>query len=276
MQAEHPQRETMMLSREDQRRAVSCLQQDGIAVWPGILDAARVVELRREADAILASPGPGMGFEGNPGGSSVRLLMDRVEPAALPATIAILRSATLEAITRAYLSDCDFCADAVIAHDVRGAGPDVHFDMRRSLKCMIYLNDIDSGHAAFRYAAGTHRLNGAFRVAYVRAAGAPESLPNIPAPEEQIELTDIEGPAGTMILFDSDGFHSAGILSAGRERLLIRSRSLARHWLDGRLARRFIRSALNPFRLKPPVVPAGRQATWGHARADKPGSDAGI
>jgi hypothetical protein len=264
----HSQRETLILSRDDQRRAASRLRRDGIFVLPGLLEAARVAELRREVDTMLTSPGAGMGFEGNPGGPSVRLLMDRVEPAAIPATVALFRSVALEEIAREYLSDCAFCADAVITHHVRvGTHTDVHFDTRRSLTCMIYLNDVDRGNAAFRYAAGTHRANHAFRIAYMRAAGAPESLPNIPAPEERMELADIEGPAGTLILFDSDGFHSAGTLSAGRERMAIRSRSLARHWLEGRLLKRFIRSVFNPFRLKPPLVPAGRRTTSGQARA---------
>jgi hypothetical protein len=230
--------------------------------------AAPVAELRREALAMLTAPGAGMGFESNPGGDSVRLVCDHVEPAAIPTTVAVLRSAVLEDITRAYLGDCAFCADAVVAHDVRAIVPDVHFDLRRSLKCMIYLNDVDRRHAALRYAVGTHRNNGAFRVAYLRAGGRPEALPNIPAAEERVELFDIEGPTGTMILFDSDGFHAIGALSPGCARLIIRSRSLARHWIEGRV-QRLIRSTFNPFRHRPPAVPAGRQTTAGHARAQR-------
>jgi len=119
---------------------------------------------------------------------------------------------------------------------------------------MIYLNDVDRGNAALRYAAGTHRTNHAFRIAYMRAAGAPESLPDIPAPEERMELADLEGPAGTVILFDSEGFHSAGTLSAGREQI---DDSIPQ--LGAPLARGTLAEALHPI----PVQPVSPQAALG-------------
>jgi hypothetical protein len=126
--------------------------------------------------------------------------------------------------------------------------------------------DADKDSAAFRYCPGSHAENLKLRNRLLALGGNPKRLPNAAGPSEDIALIDVEGPAGTLIIFDSEGFHSAGSLKAGRERLIARWRNPLSSWFDNK----FLRSTaeLNPLKyLVTLAVPKGRYATGGSAQA---------
>ena len=96
--------------------------------------------------------------------------------------------------------------------------------------------------------------------------GKIEEILNVPAPTEHVVLTDMEGPAGTVVIFDTDGFHAAGSLKEGKERFLIRARTVLSGWFDNSLFRHVAKQ--NPLRFFMPLIaPKGRQATRGYTRA---------
>ncbi len=247
---------------------VQQLRERGAVSFPGFFPEATVALVRSEALALLDNPVDGVKAEPNPGGAGVRIDPRLLAGGGLPGITAALRSDLFQRIARGYDPRSSFCFDAVITHDkVPCKLTDVHFDTRRSLKFMIYLSDVRRENAAFRYAYGTHRANCSARNRFLLAGGRLNDLPNVPGRSEQVELLDIEGPAGTLIVFDTDGFHSAGLLTPGRERLLIRSRTLLSGWFNYTVLRKV--AELNPigFLLRPPV-PEGRRATGGTARAN--------
>jgi hypothetical protein len=256
------------LSDNEIARTVDVLNRDGACVLSGLLDSHLVQSLRTEIKELLRISAKGVTAEKHPGGPSIRLSIGSLDESAAPVILKTLCSASLRETAHQYDAGCIFCHDAVVTHDINPGGiTDVHFDMQPSLKCMIYLSDVDRDSAAFRYAFGTHRRNRAFRHDFLRAGGSLGGLPNVPGPEEPVALTDLEGPAGTIILFDTDGFHSAGILAPKRQRLLIRSRTILNGWFNSTILRTMARLPINPWRLVPPTVPAGRQSTGGRGRA---------
>ncbi|MGH7516771.1 MAG: hypothetical protein ACREOC_04785 [Gemmatimonadales bacterium] len=243
------------------------VQKQGAICLQGFFDPEAVAAMRGESVALLDKPVEGVSPEGNPGGSAVRIDPKLLEGPRFPGISRALRSDFFQRTARGYDAKSTFCFDAVITHDrVPCKITDVHFDMRRSLKFMIYLSDVRKENAAFRYAFGTHRANREVRHRFLLAGGKLNDLPNVPGPDEQLGLVDIEGPEGTLIVFDTDGFHSAGLLQAGKERLLIRSRTLLSGWYNSPVLRKA--AELNPLRffLWSPG-PAGRKATGGSARA---------
>jgi YHS domain-containing protein len=75
----------------------------------------------------------------------------------------------------------------------------------------------------------------------------------------------MEGPGGTLIVFDTDGFPSAGILQEGK-RLLVRARTQLSGWLRRRTRRDWVAAAL----ILGLFLPLLRPAEAGDAQSVKP------
>ncbi len=233
------------------------LKKNGIVRLPSFFDAPVVAQLREEALSLLD------------GRQKVGLKAKAVTAEQSPALARVLHDDTFKEIALGYDRNCRFFVDARITHHTRPgqrALTDTHFDMQRSLKFMIYLSDVDKSSAAFRYCLGSHRRNTAFRSRYLLMGGAPKELPNVAGPAERFVFADMEGPRGTLLIFDTDGFHTGGHLLPGRERLLVRSRTLLSGWYDHPILKEVAqRNPLRPLAAR--LAPQGRGATAGKARA---------
>ncbi len=102
-----------------------------------------------------------------------------------------------------------------------------HFDRRHALKFYINLVDVDETHGAFFYDIGSHR-EGHFRANYYMLSGTKVGeIPNDIPIEELHRPTAIVAKAGSLVIFDTDGFHKEGLLTEG-ERKIIRGHSHAK------------------------------------------------
>ena len=99
-----------------------------------------------------------------------------------------------------------------------------HFDRKHALKFYINLVDVDETQGAFAYDIGSHR-EGHFRANYYMLSGAKVGdIPNDIPIKELHRPTNIVTKAGSLVIFDTDGFHKEGLLSKG-ERKVIRGHS---------------------------------------------------
>ena len=247
------------------------LQERGAVCLPGFFGRATAEEMRREALELLSTPIDGVKKTNIPGGPSVVINNPQVLNAPrFPALGRALRSDLLREVSVGYDPKGKFFCRAHITHSKTPCKiTDIHFDTLRFLKFMIYLSDVDEECAALRYCFGSHNENRRLRARFLRAGGKITELPNVPAPSENFVLEDLEGPRGTLIIFDTDGFHSAGTLQPGKERLLIRSHTKLGGWFNSDALRRV--AELNPMQFfVPPMMPE-RTATGGRTRANERG-----
>ena len=100
-----------------------------------------------------------------------------------------------------------------------------HFDTVQSLKFFVYLTDTSERNGAFRYAPGTHIANAAEALRWRSGGGRIVDTPNVACPEEAAGLLPFEGTAGTLLIFDTNGFHAGGTMQAEQERRVIRVQS---------------------------------------------------
>jgi len=99
-----------------------------------------------------------------------------------------------------------------------------HFDRKHALKFYINLVDVDEKHGAFAYDIGSHR-EGHFRANFFMLSGVKVGdIPNDIPIEELRQPTNIVSKAGSLVIFDSDGFHKEGLLTEG-DRKVIRGHS---------------------------------------------------
>jgi len=102
-----------------------------------------------------------------------------------------------------------------------------HFDRMHSLKFFINLVDVDETHGAFAYDIGSHK-EGHFRAYYYMLSGTKVGeIPNDIPIKELHRPTTISAKAGSLVIFDSDGFHKGGLLTEG-ERKIIRGHTHAK------------------------------------------------
>ena len=125
------------------------------------------------------------------------------------------------------------CKDVMITHDFLNKfeiNQHLHFDRWRSLKAMVYLTDVGEGDGPFSVVPGSHKKGAELRRSYRSLPyGIRPNRVKLDFPEDYEKPVSIHGSAGTLILFDSDIFHSGGDILEGRERKIIRS-----HWYYNR------------------------------------------
>ena len=95
-----------------------------------------------------------------------------------------------------------------------------HQDPSTSVKFYFYLNDVGIENGAFKYNIGSHR-EGFYRMMYKRHIG--DTFPTFGIPDDElINAEDIEASAGSLLIFNPIGTHSAGQIQEGLERFVIR------------------------------------------------------
>lgn len=122
----------------------------------------------------------------------------------------------------------------------------VHFDVFQRFKFFLHVTDIAEDCGPFQAALGTHTM-----VKQIRKNSPIPSAPSkwrfgrcpgddgVPGPKDdartagpqnhypeiEYELTPMVGPAGTLLIFDSDVLHKGGNVQKGKERIVVRSHS---------------------------------------------------
>jgi len=104
----------------------------------------------------------------------------------------------------------------------------LHFDRNSCWKYFVYLSDIEKDGGAFSIVPGSHKIGKTLHTEAWKLTKYYNDVKNrieIDYPEiyENIAVTPIEMPAGTLIAFDTNCFHRGGlVLKEGKERLVVR------------------------------------------------------
>ena len=120
-----------------------------------------------------------------------------------------------------------FNHDLIAVRDVVGtrhAAHRPHYDRMPNLKQFLYLTDTTARTGALECRPGSHAFARRAQAAN-RGGGHPAGPGRHPrAPPDLLGTTPVEGPAGTLLVIDSDVVHRAGTVRRGH-RLVVRSRS---------------------------------------------------
>ena len=250
----------LRVCKSDVDSVVERLDQHGVAVLPGWLDAARTSALRTEFDDSFAAAGPEPDELTDTGKDLSRaygrtttgehLKYGNAElKGALPVTHEVFNDPFMRAVANGYLgTPCTLNRHVILTNDYR-AGDEVisyHFDEIRSLKFLIYLDDVDGGNGAFEIIPGTQIQGAQIRVSEWLRTGDFNAI--------KIRVFDsfsddlfytlfghfkpflaarsvaVHAPAGSMIVFSTDTIHRAGPLGSGRRRRVARGSSYSGLW----------------------------------------------
>ncbi len=252
------------------------LRRDGVFVQADAVPKELLRALREEfeqfsvekAEAVTHFPHkPGKGFRIALDDPGVRTRYRRTS-----AIASLFCRDDLAKLVSAYLPGARFCEAVIGTAEFRPMPlTDMHFDTHRSLKFMLYLDDTSEENGAFCYVPGSHRKNSAFRRRFMQLGGVPELIPNALPDVHRKRAVTIDGKAGTLIAFDTDGIHGGGVLQPGCSRRVIRAQSKApevKAWkLFAHLPYRMRHGSFNPAAVYSKVAAAGARPTKGTSRA---------
>ena len=92
---------------------------------------------------------------------------------------------------------------------------DMHFDVTPTFKYFLYLTDTTHENGAFTCVPKTHKITQEIR----EKEGSNITQKNMAItrqlPFKEAEAIPVEGEAGTLIIFTTETFHKAGIVSKG-------------------------------------------------------------
>ena len=255
----------------DPQEVSRAIKDNGAVVLSELLDSHLLSNLNKEFDDAFTNPSGCVSAGEHPPGKMVSISTQQLAPGAFPAIASVFLNSTFEAIADEVLAtDSTFHDRIALTHEFQPTAiTDIHFDMKRSLKCLLYLVDTDQTNGAFSFATGTHIENSRYRSSFLNQGGQLRDLLNVASKTESIPLRSICASAGTVIIFDTDVFHQGGTVEPGRERRVMRARSLYpgqptfhRHKWGSRSWWRY--------KMSPPKTPVGyrdRRCSRGRSRA---------
>jgi hypothetical protein len=236
------------------------LQLDGIIVVRGYLDSQDVSDLIKLLQLI------NVGAHDVPGlikahkhplndGKVLRLELKEVAGAASKLRDVFANDFFSKLVSRYYSdSKVAVCEQVFMTHEVESEEDILpwHTDRQESLKFYINLTDVDEGNGAFRYDVGSHR-EGHLLANYQILSGIAVGKIKNDVPDAFIRNPlVINAKAGDLVVFDAAGYHKAGTVQKGRQRMVARghshplpilgytSKPWSVHW--------WVASILNPFR----------------------------
>jgi ectoine hydroxylase-related dioxygenase (phytanoyl-CoA dioxygenase family) len=260
--------------RIDVRATINTLKSDGFCFIEALLDQDTVAGLNVEFQKVFDELPLGVSMGTHPPGRMATIDTQTCDAASLPITHSVFMSSKFRIISEAMLSKGSKINDKIVMTHETKVMPisDIHFDSQRALKTLIYLLDTDVGNGATSFCKGSHVENRAYRKEFLSQGGHLMDLQNI-VPETELESIDLEcvsGPAGSMVIFDTDCWHSGGCLENDtKERRIIRSRSKFAGqppMRPNRFSPLWFRRRFNIFLPPPPFEIPGRERTRGTSR----------
>jgi len=193
---------------------------NGTAIIDGLLEPATVERLRAEVERLVYLDHPKHLSEG--ACQLGRFQIAELETLGASEIMAFAGLDLFEGVCSTFFRPYQADFHKVYCHydvDEMGFNNEWHYDRGLGLKFFVYLNPVNRENGAFRYDLGSHKSN-----AVKQALSWQSEFPILNyVPESEVRrITHLEGAAGSVILFDTAGYHRAGTLEHGGERWVVR------------------------------------------------------
>jgi hypothetical protein len=208
---------------------VTTVRRWGAIVFPALIQGNTLELLNMEFDRIIALRHR-LGVQVDETGNmvNVRLSRSQLGPDLFPTTAEMFGGSWMREITARYFAGQRFELNRDIFVTHLGATQEaidkppfaLHFDQIQEFKFFIYLSDTDARNGATRIAPGSNQVLARRRKDDL-AHMSVTSIPNI-VPEPDCPSLSLDGPAGTLFIFDTNMAHGASHVEAGETRRTIR------------------------------------------------------
>jgi Phytanoyl-CoA dioxygenase (PhyH) len=213
----------------DARTIAAMVKAEGIAVLPGFFPKNVIAGLDAEFDRFFddARARGDTSLIERAEGITVPAVRNKLDAARYPFTTEVFARQIMRDVSVHYLDTSDIGLNHQIYVNLnRGTDAPVtqlpflpHFDKISTLKFFVYLTDTTKESGAMGADIGSHHANRITRDEALARDGKTVAVENL-VPDAK--MTSIDGPAGTMFIFDTDVTHAAGFVRKGNVRRIMR------------------------------------------------------
>ncbi len=195
----------------------------GVVVIPEYLKTNELISLNEEFERIkrMEDKSYVKNIEYSQG-IGKKVYLHKIPEGELTALQNIFSSHRMKSVSSRYFSEDHLINEEIfVVNDIVGSrhiANDLHFDVLQTLKFFLYLTDTDVSNGAFYCVPGSHLYAKKLRESKTVSFSNRDITRELPM-EDKKEVP-IVGPAGTLIIFDTDTFHRGGIVSKGERRVM--------------------------------------------------------
>lgn len=207
---------------------VASLDQHGITVLPGFLSGQTLSALKSEfSNALSPDDSFGRVHAQVEAGITVSLKRKKLPQDRFAAIYELFSSDWMKNVADQFYGTKHHDFNKVIfANENYGVSAPLmqlpfipHFDKRQTLKFFVYLTDTSEKNGAMGVQLGSHRENRKARENELKRTGSVDGVQNV---KHDVQTIPVEGPEGTLFIFDTDLTHNAGQVHRGNRRRILR------------------------------------------------------
>lgn len=211
------------LKNWDKHLILETLKEDGVLVIKNFINNENLKHLNTEFDSFMLEPTSDW-IKNHPDLDLAKFVDRKSIPENYPVTKKIFSDTLMENLVFDYFQNKSMEANNKIwiikdEVGVSHIAQDLHFDISRTLKFFLYLNDCTAENGAFKCVPKSHRtITKSLR--QNKDGLNSENRDFTRVPEKNDLAVSVEGKAGSLIIFDTDTLHQAGICSKGDRRIM--------------------------------------------------------
>ena len=204
---------------------LSRLNKTGVVRIPGYFNSDTIAALNQNFEQLLKMNSDGVRTIDYSNGRAVTVDLNVLSAQKFPVMFEVFRNEKFDAITKAYLKREDVKANnsVYVVNDIVGTrhmANDLHFDVQRTLKFFVYLNDCNASNGAFACVPGSQTHTAQVRLSEGDKVNYENRMMSRDLPAQELDIVSVDGPAGTLIIFDTDVFHRTGTVTQGERRVM--------------------------------------------------------
>lgn len=219
----------MIIAKEkytDTEHIANELKEKGVLLLPKFLSEEKTRHLLEEFEVILNAEENSflkkLPMEGGRGASIHRA---KIDDQMLPHTSSCFSDDFMNKVAAHYYGEktYDLNDTIYVANDMIGTkhiAQDLHFDVVPTLKFFIYLTDTTAENGAFSCIPGSQKITMDIRKKYGRKISYRNRQLTRDIPLTEAEAIPVEAAGGSLIIFTTEAFHKAGIVSKGDRKIM--------------------------------------------------------
>jgi len=208
------------------QKIIKCLNKWGVALLPEFTNKDHLDHLITEFHFILNNEFKGKTSLSMNFGKAAKIIPHQLDVTYLPKTTSFFNNPLMKELVYSFLGKkSNFNEEIYVMKEIVGTNHvahQLHFDVTRTFKFMVYLKDTTSLNGAFVCFPGSQNIAKGIRKKYKKMINYENLLPTRDLPYTKNDLITLEGLAGSLIIFDTNIFHQGGVVNKG-ERWIMRS-----------------------------------------------------
>jgi len=208
-----------------QKTVLSSLSEDGYAVLKDYRSIVHLEKLLEEFEQLINPPLPeccrSLDLDV---GTGVSIVFGERKHDSLDYTQEFFQQNWMKDVSNTFWEkEIKINQDIYVMHELPGTvhvAQDLHFDVLKTLKFFLYLNDVSETNGAFSCVPGSHKKSEKIRVHYCNEISYENRHLTRQLDYNEEQIIPIEGKAGDLIIFNTDVWHRAGIVKEGERKVM--------------------------------------------------------